>query len=167
MELLVLRHAEAESFSGGRDEDRPLTDAGKAAMGALGRLLARLGVLPDKAFTSPFVRCEETVMTLLGAAEAEADIEFAPGLRPGASPMGIIDLLTAKGGGGSRFLIVGHQPDIGRFVGSLIGDERSALAVSPGTLLRVDVDHPGKAWSGRLVWMLTPDFVEKVEAAGE
>ncbi|MHC4607373.1 MAG: SixA phosphatase family protein [Planctomycetota bacterium] len=168
MELLIVRHGRAvdtgtEGVS--RDADRFLSPEGKHEAQVLGRALSTLNALPERAFSSPLTRAEETAATVLKAAGCEAPIELSPGLKPGATPLGIAGLVTSRASGLGRIMIVGHQPDLGRLIGSLTGEEAVDLKFSAGSLARVDVSNPGKGWKGCLVWLLPPSALTRL--AGE
>lgn len=160
MELLILRHCEAvEAGVEGvtADEDRILSTQGKQDAQNVGRTIAKLRLAPGKAFTSPIARCRETAQIVLNAAGSDAPIEISPTLKPGATPLGIIGLLTSRASGVDRVLIVGHQPDLGKLVGSLAAPQGVQAHLPPGAIARIDVDQPKTAWTGRLVWLLPPD----------
>ncbi len=56
--LILIRHAKAGP--GALDLERPLTPRGESDAAAAGRLLARAGVLPDRAVVSPASRARQT-----------------------------------------------------------------------------------------------------------
>ena len=63
MEIYLLRHGDAvDRLTGGyaRDEDRPLTEAGREEAQVAGEALAGLGETIDLVLTSPLVRAEQT-----------------------------------------------------------------------------------------------------------
>ena len=113
MRLVIVRHAEAAP--GDPDERRSLTAQGREQARALGELLRAVGIEPDVVVTSPLLRARETASALqLGAPEVDER------LSPGASPE---DVRDAAWGRGETVLLVGHQPDCGRAVLALSGDE--------------------------------------------
>lgn len=167
MQILVLRHASAFDVGTSgivRDEDRVLSQAGEKETEGVGRALSRLDSLPGKAFSSPLDRCVQTVQKVLAFADRSAPIEVSPALKPGATPMAIAGLLTSRAGGIDRVLIVAHEPDLSRFIGSLIGQERWSVAFVPGSLARVDVENPKTGWTGRLRWFFPPDALSTLLA---
>ena len=60
--LILMRHAQAESSapSGGGDEARPLSAAGRSEAALMGRALAERGLKPDLALVSSAVRTRQT-----------------------------------------------------------------------------------------------------------
>jgi len=156
MELLILRHGRAvELGTEGitRDEDRFLTSEGEVEVAAVGHALRRADAVPERVLSSPLLRARQTTERVLGALGSDAPIELRPELKPGATPMGIMALIASHGRDAKRVLIVGHQPDLGRFVGTLLGQERLDIRIAPGGLARVDIENPGRAWVGPLIWL--------------
>jgi 8-oxo-dGTP diphosphatase len=65
----LVRHAQAiarDRWSGRADRERPLTEVGERQAEALARVLAQHGPI-DVVYTSPFVRCTQTVVPLAEA----------------------------------------------------------------------------------------------------
>jgi phosphohistidine phosphatase len=109
MQLIIVRHAEAES--GEPDELRSLTDEGRAQAQALGRRLRGEGIVADAVLTSPLLRARETAAAL-GLGEPEAH----EALRPGATADGVREAVQGRG---ETVVIVGHQPDCGQIAAAL------------------------------------------------
>ena len=124
MDLIIWRHAEAED--GVPDLERRLTPKGRkqaerVAQWLLQRLPARFAVI-----ASPAARAQETAEAL--GVPVKMDRTLAPGAAPAAilKASGWPDYKTAA-------VIVGHQPDLGRAVGELIGS-RGGVSVKKGGL---------------------------------
>jgi phosphohistidine phosphatase len=113
MRVLIVRHAEAAP--GDPDELRPLTAEGLEHARRLGERLRAQGVSPDTIVTSPLLRARETA-SALGLGEPTVDERLAPGASPD-------DVREAAVGRGEVVLVVGHQPDCGRAVLALTGEE--------------------------------------------
>ena len=114
MRVYLVRHAEAAP--GEPDDLRPLTPAGWATAGDLGTRLAAEGARPAVVLTSPLLRARETAGELAGS--HECDVEADERLAPRATP----DLLRAVvADRGAEVVVVGHQPDCGRFAAELSG----------------------------------------------
>lgn len=116
-ELILLRHAHAESPSRGQDDlDRPLSVEGLAAAEAVGRWLVEHQRVPDCVVCSPARRTRETLEAVLGVAgyvdqRLEQDIYEAT---PGA----LMEVAERYGDVG-RLMIVGHNPGLERLVALL------------------------------------------------
>jgi phosphohistidine phosphatase len=122
MDLIIWRHAEAED--GVPDLERKLTGKGRkqaerVAQWLLQRLPARFALI-----SSPAARALETAEAL--GVPVKTDRSLAPGASPAAilKACGWPDYKTAA-------VVVGHQPDLGRTVGELIGS-RGGVSVKKG-----------------------------------
>jgi len=81
--VYLVRHAKAGSRKAwtGDDELRPLSKRGRAQARALAKRLAVDGVI--RVFSSPYVRCRETIEPL--AERSDVPVELSEALREGAS----------------------------------------------------------------------------------
>jgi phosphohistidine phosphatase len=91
--LLLLRHAKAErSQSGGRDQDRILTKRGRNDATAVGKYLARHGLVPDRTLVSTSARTRETWAHLAEALGNMLEADFDDRLYD-ASPETILNVV--------------------------------------------------------------------------
>jgi phosphohistidine phosphatase len=125
MDLIVWRHAEAED--GMPDLERKLTAKGRkqaerVAQWLLQRLPARFAVI-----ASPAARALQTAEAL--GVPIKTDKTLAPGATPAAiiQACGWPDYKSAT-------VIVGHQPDLGKLVGQLVGDAATNFSIRKGGL---------------------------------
>ena len=165
MDLYLLRHGDAvDRLTGGypRDEDRPLTDAGRAEARDAGRALARLDAVPELVLTSPLVRAVQTAATVVEALRAPREPELCAALAPGGRREAIVAALLAAGPPVSA-LLVGHMPDLGELAGWLVwGQPEAALSFRTGGLCRITTpDHPAPA-TGDLRWLLPPRLLRRL-----
>jgi phosphohistidine phosphatase len=107
-ELILLRHAHAETAAPGQDDfDRPLSLPGHAEAEAAGRWLKDHGYLPDRVVCSPARRTRESAeqaLSVLGYIELRHDpriYDATPGML-----MQVIDDHRDI----ARVLLVGHNP---------------------------------------------------------
>jgi len=113
-ELILLRHAHAESSAPGQpDLDRPLSAEGNAEAEAAGRWLREQRLVPDLVLCSPSRRTRETLEAVLGQIgyvdqRLEDDIYEA-------SP-GTLATLVDRHQAVDRLLVVGHNPGLERLV---------------------------------------------------
>ncbi len=119
-ELILVRHGKAQAAAFGGDEARALTQDGRAAIEAVGRGLAALGLAPDAVWHSPFVRATETAAILAHAlAVPSSTLRVEPLVVPGGSPERVARaLLDAQP---RRLLCVSHMPLLPELVGRLCG----------------------------------------------
>ncbi len=120
MQLLLIRHAEAAA--GTPDELRPLTQTGRKQAHTLGERLRTDGVAPSAILTSPLLRARETGALLARELDAEAAVDER--LAPGATPEGVTQAASERGG---TVIAVGHQPDCSRIAAALSGGPEPAF----------------------------------------
>jgi phosphohistidine phosphatase len=117
MELILWRHADAEE--GEPDQDRVLTSKGRKQAARMAEWLHRR--LPSRyaLMSSPARRAHETALALCDSPR------IVRGLAPGAGPAAY---LAACGWPGRRgvAVLVGHQPDLGTALCSLLGGKAAA-----------------------------------------
>jgi phosphohistidine phosphatase len=164
MQLLVIRHARAESvkeFAKVNDNDdlRPLTEEGRERMerGAAGlhRLVEDIDVLAS----SPLVRARQTadiVASEFGAPQVtEIDV-----LRPGTAPEAFAAWLEGAGAL-ETIAIVGHDTHLSELVGWFVtGTAEPIVEIKKGGVVMLELlarsgKHPA-ARSATLLWSLTP-----------
>lgn len=113
-ELILLRHAHAESTASGQaDADRPLSAEGQATAEAVGRWLLEQGKLPDCVLCSPARRTRETLEAVL-AVIGYVDQRLEPAIYE-ATPGALIDLVDRHRDIG-RLMLVGHNPGLEQLV---------------------------------------------------
>jgi len=125
MDLILWRHADAAE--GGRDLDRKLTAKGRKQASRVAEwLTARL---PGKylVLSSPARRARETADAL------NVRYKIAEQLAPGAAIEAIVEAAGWPKHKGT-VIIVGHQPDLGRAVASLIAGINADWSVKKGGL---------------------------------
>lgn len=158
MQLYFFRHALAEDADGKQsDFDRKLTQEGIERTRQSARLLKLLDLTPLKLFTSPLVRAKQTADILGHTLEIPIEVRkelSAPGFNLAALTALISDLTPDD-----SLMIVGHEPDFSRTIGTLTGG--SEIVMKKGGLARVDITrtHP---LSGELVWLIAPKVFQKL-----
>jgi phosphohistidine phosphatase len=154
MRVLVVRHAIAENEDRVRwpdDAQRPLTDKGERRFAKIAAALTDLAPAPDAVITSPFVRARQTAAILTsetGWASASEDAALVAGAHPERIAAMLDGLHVAVG------CIVGHEPDLGRFVAWMIGATDGATPLKKGGAALLD--GALAAGGARLEWLLTP-----------
>ena len=108
-ELILLRHAHAESASAGQsDHERPLSATGLQEARDAGEWLRKQGLRPDRVLYSPAARTRDTVLALgeIGAGELREEASIYD-----ASVGDLIALADAHRDA-NRLLLVGHNPGL-------------------------------------------------------
>ncbi|MCC7070464.1 MAG: histidine phosphatase family protein [Deltaproteobacteria bacterium] len=151
-ELLLVRHGQAEAAAFGGDAARALTAEGRAAIDAVGRGLAALGLVPDLIWHSPFVRAAQTAELLANAlAISSSLVRQEPLLVPGAS--GERAARALREASARRVLCVSHLPLLPELVGRLVGTRTD---FGTGTVAHLALTEPHGAaliglWSAALL----------------
>ena len=152
-QLLLLRHAKAESETSFDDFDRPLSLRGKRDATAMGAILRRRALIPQLVLCSPSVRTRST-LALLAPALGEPIIRIEDGLYL-ASWKEIFGRLTVLEPSLDRVLIIGHNPGLGDCAAMLLDGEadreerarRTLMAAKFPTCALAVIELPLTAWA--------------------
>ncbi|MFT3897560.1 MAG: histidine phosphatase family protein [Thermomonas sp.] len=133
-QLILLRHAHAESAGAGEDDaGRPLSDTGRAEARAAGVWMREHGIHPDRVLSSPSTRTRET----WAAVEAELDsglpVHYEPAIYE-ATPGALIALADANRDA-ARLVLVGHNPGLEQLLALLnSGQSGDYRGMPPGAV---------------------------------
>jgi phosphohistidine phosphatase len=154
-QLWLLRHGEAEPHDARPDDERELTDRGRAQARAAGAALVALKVEVHLAFTSPKVRARDTALLACEALGIEP-VEHKP-LAAGFDADEALTLMAAAGVD-QRVLVVGHEPDFSQVVDDL-GGGRIDMKKGGIAALRLDGTR------GELIVLLRPREIDRISGA--
>lgn len=136
-----------------KDEKRALDKEGIEQCGYIGRALAALNVQVDTIVSSPLKRCTQTASLVGNELGYEGKLQIDAGLRPGA---GFADFrkLLEKYARQEAVMVVGHNPNLSQFVGSVISDSgcEASVDLKKGAVAKVEM----RRTAGTLQWCLTP-----------
>ena len=155
MVLYFLRHASAGEhvMNPKKDEKRALDKEGIEQCGYIGRALAALNVQVDTIVSSPLKRCTQTASLVGNELGYEGKLQIDAGLRPGA---GFADFrkLLEKYAKQEAVMVVGHNPNLSQFLGSVISDSgcEASLDLKKGAVAKVEM----RRTTGTLQWCVTP-----------
>lgn len=160
MRLLLVRHAEAvDKGTDGvtRDFDRHLTPLGRQQAEALANALKSRGFLLSAVVSSPLVRAKQTAEPL-----AERLLPANPGqiveceylATDTYKPKKLAKFLEELGG--DVVALVGHMPDLGSYVGWMIGPEPFTLDLEKAGAVLIHFPGEIEAAAGSLMWYVTP-----------
>jgi phosphohistidine phosphatase len=160
MELFLIRHAEAAPLGEAGvlvDADRPLTPRGQQQAEQLATALSRQEVRLGILVTSPLLRARQTAEGLLRHWQAPVpELITSDELAPGGRRRRLSRFLA--GLGAEQVALVGHQPELGRYVAWLIGSKKAQISLGKGGVAYVVCDpEPGKA-NGVLGWLVTAEW---------
>jgi phosphohistidine phosphatase len=158
MILYFLRHASAGEhvMNPKKDEKRALDKEGIEQCGYVGRALAALNVQVDTIVSSPLKRCTQTASLVGNELGYEGKLQIDAGLRPGA---GFADFrkLLEKYAKQEAVMVVGHNPNLSQFLGSVISDSgcEASLDLKKGAVAKVEM----RRTTGTLQWCVTPKLL--------
>jgi len=164
---LVIRHGlSTDDTPSGLDADRTLTPEGVEELELIGKGRAVLQRVPTMIVTSPYRRAVETA-ELIAAAFGGVPVEAVEALQPGASPQEILDVVAEHcPGDRSGIAVVGHEPDLGRFVShALSASERSYYSLRKGAACLLEFPTVPRAGNATLEWALEPGHLLAVAAS--
>ncbi len=163
MNLYLMRHANA-----GMPRENPVLDAkralikeGKDQCMLMARVLSALKVQVDVIVSSPLKRALQTAQFVGTELGYEAKVEVSPALGLDADYVAFQKLL-AKYSDREGILVVGHNPNLFRFLGRLVtGNGGAAIRMRKGSIARVDLDaHPPL-----LQWLIDPRTARSIYAS--
>ena len=161
---LVIRHGAAEDRApSGVDADRALTADGRAMMTDVVRGLAVTAPAPAVILSSPFKRALETA-DIVAQAFGGVPVEALDALGSGASAADILATLAHRceqpGGG---FAVVGHEPDLGRFISyALAASARGFHSPRKGGACLLEFPATPRAGNATLDWVMEPRHLRAV-----
>jgi phosphohistidine phosphatase len=120
MLVYFMRHASAGQASTdfAQDEERDLDEKGIAQCSAAGSALRGKGIRFDAIVASPFVRTQQTAARICDTTFSDCVVLCDDALRPDATPAEFLRMFERYRGHDS-VLIVGHDLNLGDFVGAL------------------------------------------------
>jgi phosphohistidine phosphatase len=163
MNLYILRHASAgvRRASPAIDVKRPLDKEGKEQCLLVARYLNALKIQFDLIVSSPLKRALQTA-SLVGTEVAyDSKIQITDAVSPTGNVAGFQALLTTLNAY-ENVLIVGHNPNLPEFLGSLICAPRPAsIRMRKGAIARVDCTRR----PGQLISLLDPRMLRQLYAS--
>jgi phosphohistidine phosphatase len=160
MNLYVLRHASAGTNRENPllDVKRPLDKEGKQQCILIGSYLNALRVQFDLIASSPLKRALQTASLVGTEVGYDAKIQVTDALAPGATVVAFQEYIASLGRI-ENVLIVGHNPSLSQFLGSLIvSPGRANIRMRKGAIARVDYTRR----PGLLHWLVDPRILRGV-----
>jgi phosphohistidine phosphatase len=152
IELLVLRHAEAE-FRAASDAQRKLTPLGRSQLQQVLDQSREALQQVRQVWVSPYVRAQQTCELALACLPSGVPVITREGLTPDGHPAQVLEWLQAAQE--QPILLVSHQPLVGELVCQLCGFEPGEIAMGTSALaaLSMPLVAPGLA---QLRWLRQP-----------
>jgi phosphohistidine phosphatase len=162
--LFILRHASAGVRRANPviDVKRPLDKDGKQQCVLIGNLLNALNVQFDLVVSSPLKRAVQTAAFVANEVAYDSKIRLSPALAPTATLTDFRSLLSELNGV-ENVLVVGHNPNLTTFLGSLISPSgrTAAIRLRKGAIARLDVTRNPAS----LQWMVDARIVRALGKA--
>jgi phosphohistidine phosphatase len=156
MIVYVMRHAEAvEESDTLQDEWRYLTEKGRSATEKISSSIARIGRKPRLIITSPLTRAVQTAEIAAGQACRKNVVVASTLLLPEADINELITHLKSCGDA-KRVMLVGHEPQLGVLVATLLGRQEEAVTLKKGACVALELDPEKEDKPAAFLWYLAP-----------
>ncbi|KUP96456.1 SixA phosphatase family protein [Thermobifida cellulosilytica] len=136
--LIVLRHAQAEHSASLPDIERPLTGEGRGQARAVGALLARERLLPDRVLCSTAKRTRQTWELVAQELPCTPEVDFEAQLYT-ADLDTALHLVSLVDPDVRTLLLVGHNPTVAQLAAAFDTDS-GYLSFPPATAALVDLE---------------------------
>jgi len=154
MNLYLIRHGESEEGMQ-PDDERSLTSKGRDDSKKVATWVSKISEPPSIIFSSPLKRALETAQTF--AKTWQLPVVRVDWLRASVEPSKVISEISKIAG--QNFALVGHLPNMGLLLGTLVWGLPPKEVVIPKcgvAFLTLASIKPGTA---RLRWMIAPEVV--------
>ncbi|HEY6489912.1 MAG: phosphohistidine phosphatase SixA [Terracidiphilus sp.] len=162
MNLYLMRHADAgvARENPKLDAKRGLVKEGKEQCMLMARLLGAIKVQVDVIVSSPLKRALQTAQFVGTELGYEAKVEVSSALGPDAD-FAVFQKLIDKYGECEGVLMVGHNPNLFKFIGRIItGNGGAGVRMRKGSVARIDMErHPPL-----LQWLVDPRMARGIYA---
>ncbi len=141
MFLYLVHHGEAVDAA--LDPQRPLSEAGAAAVRRVAAAAAARSVKPETIWHSGKLRARQTADTFWRECNPLADDLAVHGLQPNDPPAWVAGRLPSSTG---DIMLVGHMPHLGSLLGLLVGDEGVTFPAHGLVALQLGEDGWRERW---------------------
>ncbi len=156
MRLYFVRHGIAEDLAAS-DFDRALTKRGRRRVETSAKVMKRLGIMPERIFSSPRLRARQTAEFIAAALGAPVTLSEAVNF---GFDLADVRRLTTDLEAETEVMFVGHNPDMSLLVSEITGVD---APMKKGGLARIDVFGRGVD-EGELVWLIAPKVFDALQA---
>jgi phosphohistidine phosphatase len=163
MLLSLLRHAIAVDRGAGSypNDDRPLTDEGRAKMRKGAKGLVRTVPMPDLILTSPLQRARDTAAIVASALKRSDLVVESKHLLPSAPESGLWQEIR-RYPSPTHVMLVGHEPHLSSIAASLLFSPGLMLDLKKGGLCIIETPSLPPRTAGVLVALLTPKHLRNL-----
>ena len=151
MRVYFVRHAEAIERGGDvPDALRYLTPEGRRFFRKTVKRLVEKGGLPDRIFSSPLARALQTAEILAEGIGYRGTLVVTDKLAPGFGRAELKALLSGCEGA-KEVALVGHEPDLGDLVTSLLS-RRDPFSLKKGEIVALELPRTGARSPAAFLW---------------
>ncbi len=165
VELYLIRHGVAvdRGTPGVPDAKRPLTEEGVQRVRGVARGLQRLGIRPQRIYTSPWLRAVQTAEWLSAELEVEPP-KPVDAMVPAAPKSRLMTVLSEESA--LSIALVGHESHLSQLLSYLItGSEDAAIDIRKGGVACLTCEGKASAGAATLRWLLTSKHLRLLAAA--
>lgn len=158
MQVFIMRHGDA-SLEAASDSVRPLTHCGCDESRQMANWLNGQTVEIERVLVSPYLRAEQTLVTVREALTLPEGQDILPELTPGGDPALIACYLQVLAKEGVRSaLVISHLPLVGYLVSELCPTEAPPMFATSAIAC---VEYDAENASGKLEWQVSPSKLAK------
>ncbi len=161
MNLYLLRHAHAEPAEKAPDEQRALTEEGRACAHALADLFKRQSLAVHTLYTSPRLRARQTADIVAAGLDVVPTVTNL--LDFGFSAAALGQLLADVPPYGD-VMLVGHEPSLSECIHAITG---ASIQMKKGGLARIALLTIRPPYRGDLLWLVPPKVVRGLSIEDE
>ena len=158
MWVYLFRHGPAGERDAERwpdDDRRPLTARGERRTRRAAQVLGGMERRPVQILTSPLDRAAQTAAMIAESMMTSGPVGVAEELAPGHSLQALLTRMQRANA--EALVLVGHEPDLGRFAGLLLfGDAERAVPLKKAGCCALVFEGPPRAGTAQLRWLWTP-----------
>jgi len=154
MKLHIIRHARAiERSAELPDGHRGLTCQGRERFRQVAACLKKMAITPDYIIASPLVRAVQTAEILSETIRFNGELQISAELTGGPDSAALNSLLQARSSA-SEVVIVGHEPDLGELVGTLLRLP-APCSLSKGCVVSLEIALKKSGLTAQLISLIT------------
>lgn len=155
MNIYLIRHGEAEQTTEGKPhEERALTTNGidiiKSSIETWKKFISNFDII----LTSPLKRAKQTANILCGVFKSEFDVTEEICLLNGGITQDLLSV--ARSLDLNDIAMVGHQPDLGIHIASMIGSDATNFKLPPAAIAKIYFKERPVIGKGVLEFLLPP-----------
>ena len=159
MRIYLVRHADALPLGENDvldDDLRELSESGHHQAQQVGRFFLHHEIRPGVLLSSPLIRAKQTALGIASVLDLPAEaIQECDELAPAGKSRKLAKVIETASV--ETIVLVGHQPDLGRHTGWMIGSKKIDIAFPKAGVCLVEVRTALRKGAGELHFLLPPE----------